>query len=54
MEWCGEAQTRFSWSSIRIWILTISDLKVKYQSSYLGFAWSFLNPILMMLPTFRR
>jgi len=32
-----------------IWILTISDLKVKYQSSYLGFAWSFLNPILMML-----
>ena len=25
-------------------ILTISDLKVKYQSSVLGFAWSMLNP----------
>ena len=30
-------------------ILTISDLKVKYQSSALGFAWSLLNPLLMML-----
>jgi lipopolysaccharide transport system permease protein len=30
-------------------ILTISDLKVKYQSSVLGFAWSMLNPLLMML-----
>jgi lipopolysaccharide transport system permease protein len=30
-------------------ILTISDLKVKYQSSVLGFAWSLLNPLLMML-----
>ena len=30
-------------------ILTISDLKVKYQSSALGFAWSILNPLLMML-----
>jgi lipopolysaccharide transport system permease protein len=30
-------------------ILTISDLKVKYQSSILGFAWSLLNPLLMML-----
>jgi len=30
-------------------ILTISDLKVKYQSSMLGFAWSLLNPLLMML-----
>ncbi len=32
-----------------IWNLTISDLKVKYQSSVLGFAWSLLNPLLMML-----
>ncbi len=32
-----------------IGILTISDLKVKYQSSILGFAWSLLNPLLIML-----
>lgn len=32
-----------------IWNLTITDLKVKYQSSVLGFAWSLLNPLLMML-----
>jgi lipopolysaccharide transport system permease protein len=30
-------------------ILTISDLKVKYQSSVLGFLWSLLNPLLIML-----
>ncbi len=30
-------------------ILTVSDLKVKYQSSVLGFLWSLLNPLLMML-----
>ena len=29
--------------------LVVSDLKVKYQSSALGFAWSMLNPLLMML-----
>ncbi len=29
--------------------LVITDLKVKYQSSVLGFAWSMLNPLLMML-----
>jgi lipopolysaccharide transport system permease protein len=29
--------------------LVISDLKVKYQSSFLGFAWSMLNPLLMMM-----
>ncbi len=29
--------------------LVASDLKVKYQSSVLGFAWSMLNPLLMML-----
>ncbi|TFH46718.1 MAG: ABC transporter permease [ANME-2 cluster archaeon] len=29
--------------------LVSSDLKVKYQSSFLGFAWSMLNPLLMML-----
>ncbi len=30
-------------------ILAVSDLKVKYQSSVLGFLWSLLNPLLMML-----
>lgn len=32
-----------------IWNLTITDLKIKYQSSVLGFAWSLLNPLFMML-----
>lgn len=30
-------------------ILTISDLRVKYQSSMLGFFWSLLNPFLMLI-----
>ena len=30
-------------------IMTISELKVKYQSSILGFTWSLLNPLLLML-----
>ncbi len=30
-------------------ILTISDLKIKYQNSVLGFGWSLLSPLLMML-----
>lgn len=29
--------------------LTISDLKTKYAGSVLGFAWSMLNPLLLML-----
>jgi len=29
--------------------LVISDLKTKYSSSVLGFAWSMLNPLLMMI-----
>ena len=29
--------------------LTARDLKVKYRRSVLGFAWSILNPFLMML-----
>jgi lipopolysaccharide transport system permease protein len=29
--------------------LVISDLKVKYANSILGFAWSLLNPLLMMM-----
>jgi lipopolysaccharide transport system permease protein len=35
-----------------IQILTISDLRVKYQSSILGFAWSLINPLFMMLILF--
>ncbi len=30
-------------------ILTISDLRVKYQSSVLGFAWSLINPLITLL-----
>ncbi|HON82103.1 MAG TPA: ABC transporter permease [Methanoregulaceae archaeon] len=30
-------------------ILAISDLRVKYQSSVLGFLWSLLNPFLMLM-----
>jgi len=29
--------------------LVLSDLKTKYSGSLLGFAWSMLNPLLMML-----
>jgi lipopolysaccharide transport system permease protein len=29
--------------------LVVSDLKVKYANSILGFAWSLLNPLLMMM-----
>ena len=32
--------------------LVISDLKTKYSNSSLGFAWSMLNPLLMMLVLF--
>lgn len=32
-----------------IWNLTVADLKIKYQSSALGFIWSLLNPLLTML-----
>jgi len=30
-------------------ILTISDLRIKYQSSVLGFAWSLINPLFTLL-----
>ncbi|HDS30191.1 MAG TPA: hypothetical protein ENN67_04020, partial [Firmicutes bacterium] len=32
-----------------IWNLIVRDLKVKYKGSALGFAWSFLNPLILML-----
>jgi lipopolysaccharide transport system permease protein len=30
-------------------LLTIADLKLRYRSSAIGFAWTLLNPLLMML-----
>jgi len=32
-----------------IWIMTTSNLKLKYASSYLGFLWSILEPLLLIL-----
>ncbi len=32
-----------------IWILAIKELKVRYRGSYLGFFWSLLNPLLLLL-----
>ncbi|MBI6873582.1 ABC transporter permease [Clostridium aciditolerans] len=32
-----------------IWKLTVKDLKVKYKRSFLGIAWSLLNPLLTMI-----
>ncbi len=29
--------------------LVVSDLKIKYADSVLGFAWSLLNPLMMMV-----
>lgn len=35
------------WFSL-IWMLIIRELKVRYRGSILGYAWSMLNPLLMM------
>jgi len=32
-----------------IWMLVVRDLKVRYKNSVLGFLWSLLNPLLLML-----
>lgn len=32
-----------------IWTLSVKELKVQYRNSFLGFLWSLLNPLLMML-----
>jgi ABC-type polysaccharide/polyol phosphate export permease len=32
-----------------IWILVLRDLRARYRGSFLGFLWSFLNPLLLML-----
>lgn len=32
-----------------IWTLSVKELKIQYRNSVLGFLWSLLNPLLMML-----
>ncbi|MCS7251760.1 MAG: ABC transporter permease [Anaerolineae bacterium] len=32
-----------------LWLLTVRDLRVRYRNSVLGVAWSWMNPLLMML-----
>src|SRR5262245_2023815 len=32
-----------------IWTLVLRDLRARYRGSILGFLWSFLNPLLLML-----
>lgn len=32
-----------------LWNMTIKELKVKYKRSVLGFLWSFMNPLIMLL-----
>lgn len=48
------AQLKTSWSHFTkyrplIYELVTRDLKVKYRRSFLGYVWSILNPLLMML-----
>ena len=49
-----EGQLRTSWGHFKkyrplIRELVTRDLKVKYRRSFLGYVWSILNPLLMML-----
>jgi len=32
-----------------IWTFAISDLKLRYRNSVLGFVWTFLEPLLLLL-----
>lgn len=32
-----------------LWNMTVKELKVKYKRSVLGFVWSFMNPIIMLV-----
>lgn len=34
---------------VLIWTLVVKQLKVRYRGSILGFLWSFLNPLLLMI-----
>ncbi len=40
-------ETRCNWELI--WALAIKELHVRYKRSVLGFAWSLLNPLMMMI-----
>lgn len=40
-------QRATAWSSL--WLLTRRDLKVRYSTSFLGYLWSILDPLLMSL-----
>src|SRR3954452_22900514 len=42
----NRAQTRVRWELLRN--LVRKDLKVKYKGSTLGFAWSLMNPLLLL------
>ncbi len=44
----ARAQELFNYRSL-VRNLVLKDLKVRYKSSFLGFLWSLLNPLLMML-----
>ena len=44
----GDPMWLFTYREL-IKILTIADLKLRYRSSTLGFAWTMLNPFLMMM-----
>ena len=44
--------TRAHWSPFEryrrsLWLLTSRDLKVRYTTSFLGYVWSVLDPLLM-------
>ena len=44
--------SRPSWSPLRryrhsLWLLTTRDLKVRYSTSFLGYVWSILDPLVM-------
>ena len=32
-----------------IWILSLKELKVRYRGSALGFLWSLMNPLLLLI-----
>lgn len=32
-----------------IWILSVKELKIQYRGSYLGFFWSLMNPLLLLI-----
>ncbi|MEP6480352.1 MAG: ABC transporter permease, partial [Rhodoglobus sp.] len=44
--------TRAPWSPVAryrhsLWLLTLRDLKIRYSTSFLGYFWSIVDPLLM-------